>query len=205
MNFLNSNILAAFVTGVAGPLLIFFVSYLVAKKKSKKKDTLVETLYSSNIISNKLEDILQQTKADRIFISQFHNGGNFYPTGKSIQKFSIIYEVVNIGAESIQHKLSNIPVSLFSKSINQLLENDMILIPDYKNPITPTYGLKYVAEENDCKSSYIFAIRDFNGKFIAMLSLDFTKGKKQLDDACINELLVKSASIGGVLCNFLRK
>ena len=55
------------------------------------------------------------------------------------------YEIVEQGTESIQQNFQNIPVSLFSKSINQLLDSNIISIPDFKNEATATYGLKYVA------------------------------------------------------------
>ncbi len=81
-----------------------------------------------------------------VWVTQFHNGGNFYPTGKSMAKFSIMYETVNSGVSSVQTNFHNIPVNLFSKSINELLNNDIIEIPDYKDETIATYGLKYIAQ-----------------------------------------------------------
>jgi hypothetical protein len=53
-------------------------------------------------------------------------GVTFYPTGKSMAKFSIMYEVVGPELQSVQTNFHNIPVNLFSRSINQLLENDVL-------------------------------------------------------------------------------
>ena len=118
-------------------------------------------------------------------------------------KFSIIYESVNIGVNSIQSNFHNIPVNLFSKSINQLLTNDVIEIPDFKDESIPTFGLKYIAEENGCKSGYLFAIKSIDEKFIGTLGLDFTKRKTRLDIESINHLQVHASSLGGVLMNHL--
>ena len=52
-------------------------------------------------------------------------------------KFSIMYETVGAGVNSIQSNFNNIPVNLFSKSINYLLENDVIEIRLMPAP-TPT-------------------------------------------------------------------
>jgi hypothetical protein len=118
-------------------------------------------------------------------------------------KFSLIYEVVSPGVQSVQQNFQNIPVNLFSKSINQLLENDIITIQDYKDETTATYGLKYVAEETGCKSSYLFSIKTIEGKFIGTLGLEYTKKKTKLDMESINHLSIHAATLGGVLMSHL--
>jgi hypothetical protein len=120
-------------------------------------------------------------------------------------KFSVIYETVTINTVSIQSTLQNIPVNLFTKSINQLLENDTIEIPDFKQETTATYGLKYLAQDNGCKSSYLFAIKTIDEKFIGILGIDFTKKKTHFDIESINHLNVHASSLGGVLMNHLNK
>ena len=120
-------------------------------------------------------------------------------------KFSVIYETVNIGVNSIQSNFHNIPVNLFSKSINELLLNDIIEIPDYKDEAISTFGLKYIAEENGCKSGYLFAIKTIDGKFIGTLGIDYTKRKTKLDMESINHLQVHATALGGVLMSHLTK
>ena len=143
--------------------------------------------------------------ADRVWVTQFHNGGNFYPTGKSMAKFSIMYETVNPGISSVQSNFHNIPVNLFSKSINELLTNDVIEIPDFKDDTIATFGLKYIAEESGCKSAYLFAIKTIEDKFIGVLSVEYTKEIKTLDMESINHLQVHASSIGGVLMSYLQQ
>jgi len=118
-------------------------------------------------------------------------------------KFSIMYETVNSGVSSVQTNFHNIPVNLFSKSINELLNNDIIEIPDYKDETIATYGLKYIAEDTNCKSGYLFAIKTIDDKFIGTLGLDFTKKKTKLDIESINHLQVHATSLGGVLMTHL--
>jgi hypothetical protein len=153
----------------------------------------------------KMEHIKDEFKSDRVWITQFHNGGNFYPTGKSMAKFSIMYEVVGAGISSVQSNFHNIPVNLFSRSINQLLETDAIEIPDYKDDTVATFGLKYIAEDTGCKSGYLFAIKCIEGRFIGMLGIDYTKRKTKLNEESVTQLLVQSTSIGGVLMNHLEQ
>jgi hypothetical protein len=120
-------------------------------------------------------------------------------------KFSIMYEAVGPNVGSVQSNFKNIPVNLFSRSINQLLVNDVIEISDFKNETIATYGLKYIAEESGCKSAYLFAIKSIEDKFIGVLSVEYTKRKKDLDMESINHLQVHASSIGGVLMSYLQQ
>jgi hypothetical protein len=199
---MSSEVIVAFITGVLGPITLLYVKSILDKRKVKP-DMVTEALKVSELITSKIDHIKDEFKADRVWVTQFHNGGHFYPTGKSMAKFSIIYESVNTGVSSIQTGFQNIPVNLFSKSINELLENDIIEIPDYKDETIATYGLKYAAEESGCKSSYLFSVKTIDDKFIGTLGLDFTKRKTKLDMESINHLQVHATSIGGVLMGHL--
>ena len=199
-----ASILIAFITGVIGPIAVLYIKHLLDKKK-KKPDMVMDTLRVSELVNTKIDHIKEEFSADRVWIAQFHNGGNFYPTGRSMAKFSIIYEAVSQNATSIQSSFHNIPVNLFSKSINQLLQNDIIEIPDFKDESVPTYGLKYIAEENNCKSGYIFAIKTIDDKFIGIMGVDFTKRKTKLDMESINHLEIHATSLGGVLMTHLNQ
>lgn len=195
------GIVVAFITGVIGPILVLYIKNKLEKKE--KPDMVKDTLRVAELINNKIEHIREEFNADRVWVTQFHNGGNFYPTGKSMAKFSIMYETVNSGVSSVQTNFHNIPVNLFSKSINELLNNDVIQIPDYKDQTIATYGLKYVAEDTGCKSGYLFAIKTIDEKFIGTLGLDYTKKKTKLDIESINHLQVHATSLGGVLMTHL--
>ena len=194
----------AFITGVIGPIGVIYIKNKL-DKNNKKSDMVTDTLHVAELVNNKIEHIKEEFSADRVWVTQFHNGGNFYPTGKSMAKFSVMYETVNTGVSSIQSNFHNIPVNLFSKSINELLNNDVIEISDYKDETIATFGLKYVAEESGCKSGYLFSIKTIDGKFIGTLGLDFTKRKTRLDIESINHLMVHASSLGGVLMTHLEK
>ena len=201
---MTTEVIVAFITGVLGPVSILFVKNILDKRK-KKPDMVQETLKVSELITTKIEHIREEFNCDRVWVTQFHNGGHFYPTGKSMAKFSIIYESVSSNAQSIQLNYQNIPVNLFSKSINELLVNDVIEIPDYKDDSIATFGLKYIAEETACKSGYLFSIKTIDNKFIGTLGLDYTKRKTKLDIESINHLMVHATSLGGVLMSHLKQ
>lgn len=194
---MSNEVIVAFITGVLGPILIVVVNKLVNNKK--KPDIVKDTLKESELVMTRLENIKEEFKADRVWITQFHNGGNYYPTGKSMAKFSLIYEVVGAGITSVQSNFQNIPVNLFSRAINQLLEHNIIEIPDFKDETIATYGLKYIAEDTGCKSGYLFSIKSLDDKFVGTLGIDFTKRKTKLDVESVTSLYYQAATLGGVL------
>ena len=202
--FLQTPVLVAFISGILGPILVMIVKQKI-EKSGKKHDMVTDTLEVSEKILKKLDEIKEEYKADRVWLAQFHNGGHFYPTGKSIAKFSMIYETVELNVKSIQSNFQNIPVSLFSKSINHLLEHDIIEIHDFKDETIATYGLKYIAEESGTKSAYMFAIKTFEGKFIGAIAVDYTKKKAKLSSEDVYHLQNSATAIGGVLITHLNK
>lgn len=199
-----SEIVIAFITGVLGPILLIFIKHILDKKKNKP-DIVMDTLRVSELVNSKIEHIKDEFDADRVWVSQFHNGGNFYPTGKSIAKFSIMYETVGQNAVSVQTTFKNIPVNLFSKSINELLNNDTIEITNVHDQNVDTYGLRSIADQSGCKSTYLFAIKTIEDRFIGILCVDYTSDYKNLDLEEINHLQVQATSIGGVLMSYLNQ
>jgi hypothetical protein len=199
---MSTEVIVAFITGVLGPVILLYAKNKFEKNK-EKPDMVKEALQVSELITSKIEHIKEEFKADRVWITQFHNGGHFYPTGKSMAKFSVIYESVAPSVNSIQLNFQNIPVNLFSKSINQLYENDIIEISDFKDDTISTFGLKYIAEDTGCKSGFLFAIKTIDDKFIGTLGIDYTKRKTKLDMESINHLQVHATAIGGVLMGHL--
>jgi hypothetical protein len=198
---MSKEVIVAFLTGIIGPIILLLLKFYLNRNKLKP-DIVKEALRVSELVTGRIEEIREEFNADRVWITQFHNGGNFYPTGKSIAKFSVIYETVDINVSSIQTNFRNIPVNLFSKSINELLVNDRIIIPDYKDITVATYGLKYIAETTDCKSGYLFALKTIDDKFIGTLGLDYTKQKTNLSQKSINEIEKHASILGGVLMSY---
>lgn len=204
---ITPELIGSFVSGVVGPVALFYIKHLIEKRKEEKEkqksDPVKESIKSNILIDNKIHQILGDFDADRVWILQFHNGGNFYPTGKSIHKFSMFYEAVSKHTFAIREYFQNIPVSLFSRSINHLVDDDYLKIPDFNASGADDYGLKYIAYEYDSKSTYLFSIRAIDDKFVGVLGIDYVKKKRNLSDDEINDLRIEVTSIGGELPNHL--
>ena len=145
----------ALITSLIGPTIMEWIKLKFFHKKYK--DTLGEAINVDEKIDQQLEILMEELKCDRLCLTQFHNGGHFYPTGKSIKKFSIFYERITDKAPSIKETFQNIPVSLFPKVFSLLYKEGEINIPDTTNNIIDC-GLFQVQGKNyRTKSFYILA------------------------------------------------
>ena len=201
------ELLGAFLTGVVGPILYLLISKHLQKQKDKNTDVIKEALKSTMIIEEELEQIRDEFNSDRAWISQFHNGGNFYPTGKSIQKFSIFYEVAKKGISSVSHTFNNIPTSLYPKAFDHMLNDEQkgIFIPDYSDAKVATYGLKGAAESVGTKSSYLIPLFTLDEKYIGVLGIDYVTKKKRITKDDWEHLQIKASRIAGFLSSHLEK
>ena len=207
MEILNHNhlieLLAAFLTGVVGPILYLIISKYQQVQRDKGRDIIKEAIVDITQINNEIEEIREEFKGDRVWISQFHNGGNFYPTGKSIQKFSIFYEVNKAGVSSIAHTFSNIPCSLYPKAFEHMMGGKGIFINDYKDPKVATYGLKGAAESVGTKATYLVPLFTLDEKYIGNIGVDFVSKKKRLTKDEWEHLQIKAGRIAGYISSHL--
>ena len=197
------ELIGAFLTGVVGPVLYLIVQKYLQKEKNKNRDVVKENITSVSLISNELEEIREEFKGDRVWIAQFHNGGNFYPTGKSIQKFSIFYEVNKAGVSAIAHTFNNIPCSLYPKTFEHMMEGKGIFINDYSDKKVPTYGLKGAAESVGTKSTYIIPLFTLDEKYIGNIGVDFVSKKKRLTKDEWEHLQIRAGRIAGYISSHL--
>lgn len=167
----------------------------------KMHDPVVESVKNNVLVEGKLNQILEEYEADKVWLIQFHNGGNFYPNGKSIPKFSIFYETVKPGAKSVKDSFQNIPVSIFGGFINYLYDNDTMSITDYRNVSEQLSKFRYISDDSDARSSYCFAIKTLDNKFVGILGIDYVKKRKDIDVLKIKDLQIEAISLGGSLIN----
>ena len=199
------ELLGAFLTGIVGPILYLLIDRYISKQKEKKQDKLRESILEGNLIDDELISIREEYSADRVWISQFHNGGNFYPTGKSIQKFSIFYEVNKVGISGISHVFSNIPCSLYPKAFQHMMEHGGIFIPNFDDPKVATYGLKGAAESVGTQSSYVLPLYTLDDKYIGTFGVDYVSKKKRLTKEEWEHLQIQASRIAGYLSSYLNK
>ena len=196
------TLIVALITAIAGPLLVTrYKDYL--RSKTKKEDPVVSSIRLNSLVDEQLGYIKNELNACRVWVSQFHNGGSFLPTGKSISKFSITYEHTNPYVPSLREVFKNLPVSLFNDPLMELYERDEIIIPNYEK--NNKFGLNKFASATPPKSTYMFSLKSMQGDFIGTLVVEFVKRPQALNEEQINFLRLKSHSIGTIIGTYLYK
>ena len=146
---------------------------------------------------------MDELDCDRIWIGQFHNGGHFYPTGKSIQKFSIFYEKLHPEVSAIQHIFQQIPVSLFPKALAKLYKDGELGVVNYSTD--ETYDLSMFSKDYGTKSFYMIAIDDLDGHFIGVMGIAFNGKEHKLSKDEWIFIRQKVGAIGSLLTDYLYK
>jgi hypothetical protein len=195
------TVITALITAIFGPIV---VEWIKVKFITKKIDIVGESIVVNEKIDSQLEILMEELKCDRICISQFHNGGHFYPTGKSIKKFSIFYELTKTNIDSVKNTFQNIPVSLFPKVFSTLYKDGEINIPrTSENAID--CGLFHVnGKEYKTKSFYMLSISDMNDNFIGSLTISYYNEEHTLTTTEWILLSQKIGVIGAILTNYLQ-
>jgi len=194
-----STIIVALITAVIGPLLL---AWFKSKMESKPKISSVkEAIDLNELVDSQLDAMMEEIGCDRIWIGQFHNGGHFYPTGKSIQKFSIFYEKLTPNTSALQHIFQQIPVSLFPKALAKLYKEGELAVVNYKND--ETYDLDIFARDFGTKSFYMIAIDDLDDHFIGLMGIAFNDKEHKLSREEWIFIRQKVGSIGALLTDYL--
>ena len=199
------ELIGAFLTGVVGPILYLIINKVIQSRADKKRDKVKEAIIDIAIVNNEIEEIREEFNGDRVWITQFHNGGNFYPTGKSIQKFSVFYEVTKAGVSSVSHTFNNIPCSLYPKTFEHMMEGQGIYINDYSDPKVATYGLKEAAKSVGTKSTYMMPLFTLDEKFLGSIGVDFVTKKKKMTKDDWEHFQIKAGRIAGFLSSYLSR
>ena len=165
-----TTILVALITAVIGPVVVNWFKLKMEKKS--KTTSMSEALEASALIDHQLEDIMQELNCDRVWIAQFHNGGHFYPTGKSIQKFSMFYEKYNPVLPPLQTTFQNIPVSLFGRALSQVHQNGELEILNVEIEEN-TFGVDVLTSQFKTKSLCMVGLYDLNNHLIGVMGISF--------------------------------
>ena len=201
---LFASIATAFIVSAIGPTVVEWAKLKLAKPEPIT-DPVKAELVKSCIIDREIEIIMDTLGADRVWISQFHNGGKFLHSTKSIQKFSIFHEVNVSGVSPVAHTFRNIPASLYSRAFDELLKNGSIFIADFQDESIATFGLKGGAEAVSTRASYVFALFNLGtNEFMGTLGVDWVKKPKQLKQDQLAYLSAEANRLSGYISNFLQ-
>jgi GAF domain-containing protein len=194
-----TTIIVALITAVIGPIIVNWV-----KLKMEKKDPstpMRDALETSTLIDTQLEQVMDELECDRVWIAQFHNGGYFYPTGRSIQKFSIFYEKCTPETPNIQQTFQNIPVSLFPRVLSKIYKDNELSIEDVDKE-EDTYGLEYLTTQFNTKSICMIGLHSLDNHLIGVLTISFQDPHRITKDEWIY-IRQKVGVVGTLLSEYL--
>ena len=196
-----TTIAVALITAVIGPAVLEWIK-LKFNKQPSKESLMKEVIDLNELVDYQLDNMIEILECDRIWVAQFHNGGHFYPTGKSIQKFSLFYEKVSPSTQSIQHIFQNIPVSLFPKALSKLYKDGELGI--LNSTTHENYDLHSFACDYGTKSFYMLAIDDLDDHFIGVIGIAYNREHKLTKEEWIF-IRQKVGAIGSLLTEYLHR
>lgn len=189
------SVIVALITALFGPIVVMWVK----KKITKPVDTLKTEIYQIEKINSELEEMLNHLECDRVWVTQIHNGGHFLHSNKSMQKFSVVYEIDAPGISPVSNIFTNMPISLYSRFFVEILKGKFIGICDYSNESVATYGLKPAAEATGARASYILGLFDFGtGKLMGTIGIDYVE-PTHLNDPKVEYFREKGERLAGYL------
>jgi hypothetical protein len=192
-------VIIAFLTGIVGPAIVTYIKYVLSLKKikdiTKRRTDFNITIDTQQKINDTLNQLQCRHDLDRIWIAQFHNGGNFYPGNKSMKKMSATFESTKAGVSTDFMKLQNLPVSFFSSVLQQMNENQSGVIIETDE--TNDNAFKDFWLHRGVVRSYMFPIVCLEGDFIGVLGVDFNNKSGSLSDELYRELENESRILSG--------
>jgi hypothetical protein len=192
-------VLIALISGVISPIVIQLTKYYISLLRlPPKKEKLSKVLKYEDLITHKLEKIKDRYKADRVWIVEFHNGVHTF-SGKSVQKFSVTYEVVSPGVAREGQTTQNIPTSLFSKFFKTISDEIVFRVDDVTNVNSNNSSLQSFFESRGTKSFLALGIRNIENSLIGVLCLETITSLTNISEEQV--LLLKSDA--NVLAGYL--
>jgi hypothetical protein len=147
----------------------FFKRMSEKQEKNRSRDSLMQQIKKDEIIHLAIRDVRRRYNADRVYIWQFHNGGNFY-TKSPIQRISITYERNSDGLERKTEKNQNMLVTSFTTYVKNIIDGLMFYtnINDMSD-----IALRSLAHSNGTKAHAAVPIYDKEKNLVALLALDW--------------------------------
>lgn len=130
----------------------------------------------NELIMNLLNCLREKSGANRVSCFIYHNGG-YSVTGRSFQKMSMLYEVVDGKTVSVMNSFQNVPRTMFFTLTQKLSEQgcyDISNIEDIKDADAITYQTFYA---RGAKAAYCGEIRDSKRNVLGFIVVEYTVDK----------------------------
>jgi hypothetical protein len=177
------------VTSIIIALITAGVFNLMKEKRAKQnsRNKLSQQIETDEIVHSTLREIRRKYNADRIYVIQFHNGGNFY-TSSAMQKASVTYERCSDGLERITDKIQNVFVSHYNWLIKQTMEEGLFI---HDCELISDISTRALIKKFGTQSMVSLPITDRDNHLIALLCMDWVFSE-HVEIYCENEEFTKT-------------
>ena len=152
----------------------------------------------NDLVMSLLNCLREKSGANRVSCFIYHNGG-YSVTGRSFQKMSMLYEVVDGKTVSVMNSFQNVPRTMFFTLTQKLSEQgcyDISDIEDIKDADAITYQTFYA---RGAKAAYCGVIRDSRKNILGFIVVEYTADKcndeKKTKDLIKNKVSKISAAL----------
>lgn len=196
-------LLIAFLTGILGPILLVYVKHKLFsgdKLIEKRKKEFQHSLEIQELINNSLNKLQARYNLDRLWIAQFHNGGNFWPGNKSMKKMSVTFESTAPGIATDILKMQNLPVSFLSSVLQKLTDRDVTGVT-IDTDTEEDHALRSFWESRGIHTVYLFPIKCLESDFIGVFGVDFIKRDGFVTDEIYDHLRAEALILSGYVAS----
>jgi hypothetical protein len=166
---------------------------LVDHKPDLKKST--ET---SMVINQALDAIIAGHDADRVYLCQYHNGGQNL-AGVPFAKVSRTNERVRPGIPQQLPCWQKIPVGMFAFINSQLIERRRLYLPVIEHIQAADPGIYQSWCDAGVQSVYIVGLVDLDKNLIGFIAVEFCRAKCQLTEEDLDSIQATALKICGAI------
>jgi hypothetical protein len=193
------SIVGVLITGIVGPIVLVRYKQNVYKNNTnfRKQEEFNLALKNQSTINESLNNLQETLDINRILITQFHNGGNFWPGNQSMKKMSVTYESTSRGTAADILKIQNVPVSFFSGILQDLISATQPVFLNIKE--IKDNALRYFWENRGVELVYLFPILGLDNLLLGILIVEQTNEHLTLSETSIHILSDEAKKLSGYI------
>ncbi len=130
-----------------------------------------EAKHNENVYTA-LHYTMEEMGGDRAYVMEFHNGIHYF-SGRSQQKFSCSYEIVEEGISSEAPNSQDHKVSNYHKYIKELVDKQKFAYENINS--LEDHIFSNLLKHKGVKGIYNVPIKTLNGKIIGILGVDYVR------------------------------
>lgn len=154
-----------------------------------------------NSVSEMLDYIRHEVNADRVLLCRIHNGVTDI-ANNPLLKISCVNESLHVGIPPRSKSMQNIPISFCASLLDELVRGRCIALPeldsDYGREKLNEFTLDLI-KRSGTRSAYLFPLEDSYGSIFGVISVNFSRNDKHLDESELDWIKNRCHGIGSLI------